>query len=539
MSLQEELKKLNAGEILTNTDAYSTDASLFSVQPEVVVVPRNAKDIGRLVEFAREHKGVSLTARSAGTDMTGGPLSESVVLDMTKHFDLVLKVGDGYAITQPGVYYRDFERDTLEKGQLMPSYPASREICTVGGMVANNSGGEKTLTYGQTKNYVQALKVVFSDGKEYLVKPLDAKELEIKMTQEDFEGEIYRKTYDLVVSNQALLEAHKPNVSKNSSGYFLWDVWDGETFDLTKLITGSQGTLSIITEITFKLIRPKAHSKLLVIFLPHLDRLADIATTVLKYKPESFESYDDKTLKLALRFLPSFVKLLGRNIFFLALQFLPEFWMFLTGGMPKLILLAEFTGDTEEEIEEKIRRCHWALQKFHVPMRITHSEEEAQKYWTIRRESFNLLRNHLKGQRTAPFIDDMVVQPKHLPKFLPELEAILKPYNLIYSIAGHVGNGNFHIIPLMKIGDPHMKEIIPELSKKVYDLILKYHGSITGEHNDGLIRTPFLKQMYGEKMYELFEQTKNIFDPQNIFNPGKKVNGNWQFALDHIRTTKS
>jgi len=546
MNLRTEIKKLRAGDILPSRfiRQYSHDASLFEVRPKIAIAPRTAGDIKKLVEFVLKNKGLSLTPRAAGTDMSGGPLTESIVLDMVRHFDRIEKVAacgeqsrtDGYAIAQPGVYYRDFEKATLRKGLIMPSYPASREICTIGGMVANNAGGEKTLTYGQTKNYVAGLKMVLADGNEYKIRPLNEQELKAKIAQKDFEGNIYEKVFDLVKKNQEFLQTHKPRVSKNSAGYFLWDIWDGETFDLTKLFTGSQGTLGIITEIKFNLIKPKKHHKLLVIFLHKLDRLGDIATTVLKYSPESFESYDDKTLKLALKFLPGFIKLLGKNILSLAWQFLPEIWMFLTGGMPKLILMAEFAGDTEHEVDLQINKALWALQPFKVPLHVAKNEDETKKYWTIRRESFNLLRNHLKNQRTAPFIDDMVVQPKDLPKFLPRLEKIMKPYHLVYSVAGHIGNGNFHIIPLIKLNDPKITKIIPELSKKVYDLILEFHGSITGEHNDGLIRSPFLKQMYGERMYRLFERTKETFDPNNIFNPGKKVGGDFGYAMKHLQS---
>jgi len=540
-NLANELRPIIKGDVLDEPNllnTYSHDASIFEVKPLVAVAPRNSEDIKALVRFANSNieEKISLTVRSGATDMTGGPLNDSIILDVAKYFNRILEVGDSYAITQPGVFYRDFEKATLAKNLLLPSYPASREICTVGGMVANNAGGEKTLTYGQTKQYIQQLKVVLADGNEYEIKPLSKSELDTKIAQQDFEGQLYRSIWELINDNQQLIEEHKPHVSKNSSGYFLWDVWDGRTFDLTKLFAGSQGTLGIITEITFRLIQPKKYSQLLVIFLHDLEYLADVIKTVLSFKPESFESYDDKTFKLAIRFLPEFVKLLGmRNIFSLGLQFLPELGLLFRGGIPKLVLLAEFTGDDTWEVKLRTQEAQKALKSFKIESRLVPTPQEAQKYWTIRRESFNLLRHHVKGKQTVPFIDDMVVRPEQLPKFLPQLEKLLEPYNLTYSIAGHAGDGNFHIIPLMTVGDPKIKEIILELSKKVYNLVLEFHGSITGEHNDGLIRSPFLKQMYGEQMYGLFEQVKKIFDPHNIFNPRKKVGASYEYAMAHIR----
>lgn len=262
---------------------------------------------------------------------------------------------------------------------------------------------------------------------------------------------------------------------------------------------------------------------------------------MLAHKPESFESYDDHTLKVALRFLPDMIKLLGaKNLISLGMRFLPEFWMVVSGGLPKLFLEAEFTGDSEEEIYEKAYAAQKDIESFGLKTRVTkgdtkkESDMEEDKYWTVRRESFNLLRHHVQGRRTAPFIDDIVVKPEKLPEFLPRLNKIMDEYDLIYTIAGHVGDGNFHIIPLMNMRDPRSKKVIPELSRRVYDLVIEFSGSITAEHNDGLIRSPFLEQMYGKEVYKLFEDAKNIFDPDNIFNPGKKVNSDFSYALGHL-----
>ena len=167
-------------------------------------------------------------------------------------------------------------------------------------------------------------------------------------------------------------------------------------------------------------------------------------------------------------------------------------------------------------------------------MRIARSGAEAEKYWKIRHESFNLLRKHVKGKRTAPFIDDIIVEPQYLPEFLPKVKALIDEYKLDYAVQGHLGNGNFHIIPLVDPKDPALRGIIDELSHKVYDLVLSYSGSITGEHNDGLVRTPYIEKMFGREMYALFLETKKIFDPLNIFNPGKKVGTSYSDALIHL-----
>ncbi len=549
MKFLDELKRDFKGEIDTSEMAinkYSRDASLFRVRPELVVFPKDVEDLKVLVASvnrAQERRErVSLTARSAGTDMSGGPLTESVVVEFTKYFNNLREVGDNSATVEPGVYYRNFEKETLKKNLLLPSYPASRELCTVGGMVANNSGGEKTLKYGKTEKYVEELKVILSDGKEYFFKKLSETELKSKMAQKDFEGEVYKKTFKLINENYELLQSAKPQVTKNSSGYFLWNVLNRQekTFDLTKLLVGSQGTLGLITEIKFKLIKPKPASRLFVIFLKNLDPLADITKRILKYNPESFESYDDNTFKLAIKFFPEILSQIKGHIFKLILGLIPEALMVLTGGFPKLVLLAEFTGDTEEEAEGQAKIAEEEIKKAypHLKMRATKSVEETEQFWLIRRESFSLLSKHVRGLRTAPFIDDFSLRAEFLPEFLPKLYTILSKYKLLYTVAGHVGDGNFHIIPLMDLTDPKTKDVIIDLSQQVYDLVLSYKGSITGEHNDGLIRSPFLKQEFGEKVYKLFEEVKYIFDHKNIFNPGKKVNSSLDYAMGHLDSEK-
>jgi FAD/FMN-containing dehydrogenase len=210
-------------------------------------------------------------------------------------------------------------------------------------------------------------------------------------------------------------------------------------------------------------------------------------------------------------------------------SFLPEFFMMLSGGIPKIILLVECAGETEQEIDKRALEIRKSLKtKYHarkLHVHITHSDEEEQKYWEVRHDSFALLRKHVHGVRTAPFIDDFIVRPEFLPEFLPKLNTILGKYKIRYTIAGHPGDGNFHIIPLMDFKDPQTKEIIYDLSDRVYDLVSEYKGSITAEHNDGIIRTPYLGKMYSSSILSYFAQTKDIFDPHNIFNPRKKVGG--------------
>jgi FAD/FMN-containing dehydrogenase len=225
---------------------------------------------------------------------------------------------------------------------------------------------------------------------------------------------------------------------------------------------------------------------------------------------------------------------MGGNMFTLGFQFLPEFWMALTGGVPKIILMAEFTGDTESDVDAQVEKAYEDMKSFNLPVKRTKSEAESKKYWTFRRESFNLLRSKLRGYRTAPTIDDIIVHPKDLPEFLPKLEIIFAKYDLIYTIAGHMGDANFHIIPLIDIHKEGIVETLHTLMDQVFTLVFEYNGSMSAEHNDGLLRTAYLPQMFSKEIMNLFEETKNIFDPLHILNPGKKVFGDKSFAWSHI-----
>jgi len=542
-----DLQKKIQGEVFADDvtlEKYSHDASLFTVHPEAVVFPKDSADVQTIVRYVSEHKEsdptLSVTARSAGTDMSGGPLNDSLIMDFTKHMNTLVSIDDEKGIAQPGVYYRDFEKETLKRSRIMPAYTASKELNAIGGMVANNSGGEKTIKYGKVERYVRRQKVVFADGNEYDVVPLDVPALKLKMKEKTFEGLVYKQLFKLLDKNYDTIQAARPAVSKNSAGYYLWNVWNKETgiFDLNQLFVGAQGTLGIMTEAELGLVPVPKYSRMVVMYMPTINRLGEVVDEIMKFEPESFESYDDYSMKLAIKFSFDFFKQLG---FFgalkLGVQFIPDLFQVLTGGVPKLILMAEVTGDSVAELDARAQNIKRAVKKFGYKTHVAKSAAEVEKYWKIRRESFNLLRKHVKGKKTAPFIDDIIVSPHSLPEFLPRLQTILDDNKLIYTIAGHAGNGNFHIIPLMDLANPLSGDLILDVSKKVYALVAEYKGSITAEHNDGIIRTPFLPYMYAPEIIGFFEQVKTIMDPLNIFNPGKKVGGSFDYIKAHLVDT--
>lgn len=565
--LKDEIKFFFKGDIEDDIQAlekYSHDYSIFEVKPEIIVYPKDSEDIKNLIKYVNKKKEegyvyFSITPRSAGTDMAGGPLNDSIIMDMTRYMHGVrgIKKGDfgkqsisngkefdiaGLAVVLPGTFYRDFEKETLKNGLIMPCFPASKSICSVGGMVANNGGGEKSLKYGQNKDFVKFLKVILDDGEEYLIEPLSRGQLEARILVGDRLAQIYQKVWALIKRNLEELEEVKPKTTKNSSGYLLSDIWDGKSgiFDPTRIFVGAQGTTGIITEITYKLVNAETASTLLVIMLKDLNKIPALTKSLLENDVESLEIYDDNTIKFAVKFFPSFLKekgLIGSIKY--AWQFLPEFFMVLFGGMPKLIVLAEFVSNNLDETLREARVAQGRIAGFHLKSRITKTPEERDKYFAIRRDSFKLLSDHSKGLRTAPFIDDIIVPIESLPEYLPELTKILDSKKVLYTIAGHLGDGNLHVIPLMDFNNPETNKLIVEISNEVYPIVKKYGGSMTAEHNDGLIRTPYLELMFGKNVALAFREFKEIVDPRNLFNPKKKVGATFKDLTNFIIKPKN
>jgi len=537
-----DIEKLIAGDVVYDSktlEKCSRDASLFTVRPQVVIYPKDKFDIQAVVKYIREvGDGVSLTARAAGTDMSGGPLSDSIIIDTTKYMHKIFKknfVKENYFVEcEPGAYFRDLESFLNKYNLMYPSYPASKDLCCVGGIVANNSSGEKTLLYGSTLDWVEEIEVVLEDGAIHNFKEMTFEEMEqIKLP-------IYQKVFNLIKKHKVLIEKEKPQVSKNSSGYFLWSCvdWENETINLAKLICGSQGTFGIITKVKLRLTDKKVFSQMLTVMLPDLNNLVSLVNEVLKFKPEAVETFDDHTFKIAMKFLPSIIWKLKGSIFQLGFSFIPEVWMALTGGIPKLILMAEFTGTTQDEANFKANQALQKVQKFKYKSRVTKNQIDLEKYWLFRRESFNLLRSKMKGYRTAPFVEDLIVPKENMPEFIPLVQKILDKNKFTYTIAGHAGNGNFHIIPLMKLNTKEEVELIKKTNQEVFSLVQKYKGSISAEHNDGLVRTPYLHFMFSDEMLDLFQQVKDVFDQLNIFNPGKKVGGSIEQNYSKIELKK-
>ncbi len=526
-------------------ELYSHDTSMFEIVPEAVVFPKNTNDVKAVINFVNEnkqkHPGLAITGRSGGSDMSGGAINESLIMDFKRYMNNFDEVQGDSQVAQPGANYVDFEKTSLEKGMIFPSYPASRELCAIGGIVMNNAGGEKSLIYGKTEDYVRRLNVVLADGNEYKIEPLNKDELDKKINQGDFEGNLYKQVYEMLEHNYEKIKASKPRVTKNSTGYKLWDVWDRETgiFDMTQLFVGSQGTLGLMTEVELGLVKQPKHSGVLVGYARDLEHMGEIIEILKKHEPTAIEAFDEHTIGFAFRFFLKFREGIGWwGLFKTAIRLIPDAFI-LMRGIPKMIFMASFDHDDYDVIKSRLDslRDEIKVKHWRITLEEAETEEKSERFWMMRRKSFKLLRDNVKGgKHTAPYIDDVVVPSEHIAKFWPEIKAILDKYELLYTIAGHLGDGNFHIIPLMNLSDPKERAKIEPSMMEVLDLVKKYDGVLSGEHNDGLIRSPFLEKMYDKEIFALFKKTKEIFDADNIFNPHKKTDSSWEYTKAHMRS---
>jgi FAD/FMN-containing dehydrogenase len=486
------------------------------------------------VAFARRRREagdpVFLTARGGGAGDSGGCLCESIVVSL-RNLNKIRAIEAETALVEAGVDAEDLSEELLKHNLSLPCLNGYRGH--VGGIIAENFGGEKSLKFGKAGDFVKSLSAVLRDGEEHELKPLNRLELDRKLVLQGFEGEIYRRLFRLLENNYALLKEARPKVPKNSAGYALWDVWDRSNFDLSKLFIGSQGTLGFITAARVKLVRPLPYSRSAVVYLERTGDITSVAEELLSLQPESLEGFDGEIFNLAFKF-PEMIS--GGPRLPALLRTLLERKMILTGRIPKMVFLASFASSDMNDIEERLRVLRQKFTNFGLSVKVLAPGAETQYYHSVCRRGRNLLSKGHREWRDMGFVDDVIVPVEKLSEFIPRFRDIFDSYPgfIAYGIAGHLGEGNLQITALADFANPKARLLIPEISQKVFDLVMRYGGSITAERNDGLARTPYLPFMFGPKIIELFAETKRIFDPIGLFNPGKKTGGDLKYSFEHL-----
>lgn len=509
--LQEHL----LGEVLTSPSArryFSTDGGVFQVAPQIVVYPRNTSDVRKVARFtwqlAERGKILPITARGKGSDQGGAAIGSGVMLVFPAHMNKLLELdtGKGIVRVQPGLIYQTLQNVLHTHGRFLPPYPSSIDFATMGGAVANNSAGEKTVKYGATKNYVRELDVVLANGELIHTLRLTKRELNKKKGLTNFEGEVYRQLDGLITDNWDLIQNRRINVSKDTAGYNLADVKrkDG-TFDLTPLFVGSQGTLGIVTQIAFDTEAHNPNTSLLSAHFTDMDSVKKAIDMVLPLKPSAMEIVDNNLLEFVHKNNPKQLKGLIE----------PPF--------PRFILLIEFDDTNDRKQKRAVKRTRKILEGTAKEFSLARDEHEREMLWKIRHSAAAVIW-HVEGRKKAlPIIEDGVVPHDKLEDYLKGIYKIFDQHKLEAAVWGHAGDNNMHMQPFLDLGSVGDRQRVFRVMDDYYNLVISLGGSTAGEHNDGRLRAPYLPKLYGPEGYELLRKTKKIFDPYGTLNPGVKI----------------
>ncbi|MEJ0073056.1 MAG: FAD-binding oxidoreductase [Candidatus Saccharibacteria bacterium] len=509
---------------MTSADArkyFATDASIFTLTPNLIVYPRNENDVRKTARFAwqlaERGRVIPITARGSGTDLAGAAIGSGILLVFPAHMNRIVELDpkNGSVVVEPGLNYGRLQQTLHTHERFLPPYPASYEYSTIGGAVANNAGGDKSIKYGATRAYVKSLRVVLANGEVIETFRLSKRELNKKLGLSTFEGEVYRALDALLEENREHIEKLDLHVTKNTAGYDLLDIKrrDG-SFDLTPLFVGSQGTLGIISEITME---TEVYNPAKELFLAEFDSIENAQKAVLALRdlpnlPSSLELVDSQLLELVDRLNPNLLKGI------------------ITKPFPKAVLLAEF-DDADRGRKKIVKRAEKIFDAHATKVIREHDPTAQSRLWKVRQASASVT-GHSEGQlKSVPIIEDGIVPPEKLEEYIAGTYKLFASAQLQAAIWGHAGDGNLHMQPFLDIGQIGDRQKAFRLIDEYYKLVLSLGGSTSGQNNDGRLRAPYLPQVYGPEVYDLFKKVKQLFDPYGTMNPGVKMN----VVLDDIK----
>jgi len=512
---------------------FATDTSIFTLSPSIVVYPRHENDVRKSARFAwqlaERGRVIPITARGAGTDQSGAALGSGIMLVFPAHMNKILELDakTGRVTVQPGINYGKLQQTLQTHGRFLPPFPASLEYCTVGGSIANNAAGEKTVKYGDTREFVRSLRVVLANGEVIETGKLGKRDLSRKLGLNSLEGEIYRQLDKLIEDNHGLLKDFKFDTTKNSAGYALGQVRGKDGFDLTPLFVGSQGTLGIITE---AVIDTEVYNPTKTLIIAQFDDITKAEATVLELRklpdmPSSIEVVDDNLLNFIEKINPNQIKDL------------------LEKPYKKLVMLIEFDNTnirTQKRMTKKTRKI---LENNGAVFEVEGNEERQDELWKIRHAASAVMAYAEGGLRALPIIEDGIVPPEKFNDYISGVYALFDKHHLHVAVWGHAGDANLHMQPFLDLSQLGDRQKIFKLMDEYYALVIGLGGSTSGEHNDGRLRGAYLKQLVGDDIYALYEQVKAIFDPHGILNPGVKMGVTLEdvkpllrqsYSLDHL-----
>ncbi len=511
--LQEHL----VGEVMTSAEArryFATDGSILTISPSMIVYPKGENDVRKTARFtwqlAERGRVMPITARGLGTDQSGAAIGSGIIMVFPAHMHRIVELDSktGTVTVEPGINYGKLQQTLQTHGRFLPPFPASMEYSTIGGAIANNASGEKSVKYGSTRDYIKSLRVVLANGEVIETRRISKRELNKKLGIATFEGEIYRSLDALLEENKQLINEMEMATSKNSAGYALASVKrkDG-SFDLTPLFVGSQGTLGIVTEAQIKTKLFNPHNTLITAQFDDLQVAEEIILGLRKLheSPSAIEAVDGNLLNLVQGQNPNLLKNIMR----------PPF--------PKLVLLIEF-DDFNERLQRRLaKKVSKMLDKYQVQHQLETDPEKKEQLWKVRRSAAAIAANTEGAARAIPIIEDGIVPIERFKDYIEGIEALFSRNHLQVALWGHAGDANLHVQPFLDLGQVGDRQKIFRIMEEYNALVIDLGGSTTAEHGDGRIRGPYLEKLYGTEVYNLFSKVKQAFDPYGTLNVGVKT----------------
>ncbi|MCF1715498.1 FAD-binding protein [Flavihumibacter sp. RY-1] len=498
---------------------YATDASAYREMPLAVAIPKHEQDIKTLIAFARKHK-TSLIPRTAGTSLAGQVVGSGIVVDVSRTFTKILELNkeEGWVRVQPGVIRDELNLFLKPHGLFFGPETSTANRAMIGGMVGNNSCGSNSVVYRSTREHLLEVKAILSDGSEAEFKALNLDEFHAKCEGDNLENQIYRRVRSLLsdYNNQEEIrrEFPKKTVERRNTGYAVDLLLDTAPFtagqpdfNFCSLIAGSEGTLAFLTEIKLNVVPlPPREIGLLCVHFNTIDESLRANLIALKYRPSASELIDHYILECTKQNREQM-----QNRFFVQ-------------GDPGAILVVEFARNSKEEIETDAAACEAEMRAaglgYHFPLLFG---ADTKKIWTLRKAGLGLLSNLPGDEKAVPVIEDTAVDVEDLPAFIREFNEILTKHGLYSVHYAHAGSGELHLRPILNLKTAEGNRMFRVIAEEIATLVKKYKGSLSGEHGDGRLRGEFIKQMVGEKNYQLLKEIKKVWDPENIFNPNKIV----------------
>ena len=527
-TLEQQLSDTLAGEVrfdLYSKALYSTDASLYQIQPIGVVIPKNKQDVIRTVQIASEHK-VPILPRGGGTSLAGQSVGEAIVLDMSKYMNQLLEVNvaEHWARVQPGIVLDELNHKLKPHGLMYAPDVATSSRANVGGTIGNNSAGSHSLIYGKTIDHVMSIDLVLSNADEITAAPISLQELETKKRGDTLEANIYRELCRICTDNEAEIRKRYPRILRRVAGYnldeFITDAGSKEVtpyrrdgcdenhpFSLTKILIGSEGTLATTVEATVNLVPIPKLTALCVVHFESLITSMEAMQPILECNPTAVELIDKTILDMArgsLEFsrLTTFIQ-----------------------GEPAALLAVEFYGETQAELESQLDRLEKTLKStgFGYAFVRCLTAEEKSRVWETRKAGLGLLMGMTGDPKPVGFVEDAAVPIENLPEYVRRFDKIVTSHDTTAAYYAHASVGLLHNRPIVNLKSETDIQKMHNIAREVRDLLIELDGTTSGEHGDGLVRSEWIESMFGSQLYQAFTEVKKAFDPEGIMNPGKIV----------------